>query len=85
LDYNGLQRKKEFYSPDYSTVPAIQSRLADFRDLLYWNPSLSLEKDGKITIEFYSSDKTGKYEISVQGITKEGKPAVGYGTFTVVK
>jgi hypothetical protein len=85
LDYNGLQRKKEFYSPDYSTVPAIQSRLADFRDLLYWNPSLSLEKDGKITIEFYSSDKAGKYEISVQGITKEGKPAVGYSTFTVVK
>ena len=85
LDYNGLQRKKEFYSPDYSTVPAIQSRLADFRDLLYWNPSLSLEKDGKINIEFYSSDKTGKYEISVQGITKEGQPAVGYSTFTVVK
>jgi hypothetical protein len=85
LDYSGLQRKKEFYSPDYSTVPAIQSRLADFRDLLYWNPSLSLEKDEKINIEFYSSDKTGKYEISVQGITKEGKPAVGYSTFTVVK
>ena len=85
LDYEGLQRAREFYSPDYSTVASIQSRLADFRDLLYWNPNLTPDKNGKINIEFYSSDKTGKYEITVQGITKKGKPAVGYGTFTVTK
>jgi hypothetical protein len=85
LDYEGLQRKREFYSPDYSTVTAVQSRLADFRDLLYWNPTVTPDKGGKISIEFYSSDKTGKYEISVQGITKNGKPATGRSTFSVTK
>jgi hypothetical protein len=85
LDYEGLQLKKEFYSPDYSSVVSVQSRLADFRDLLYWNPNLIPDKNGKIKIEFYSSDKTGRYEILVQGITKDGKPAVGYNNFTVIK
>ncbi len=85
LDYEGLQRKKEFYSPDYSTVLAVQSRLADFRDLLYWNPSIVPDKDGKIHIEFYSSDKVGKYEINIQGITKGGKAIVGRSYFSVIR
>ena len=85
LDYEGLQSQREFYSPDYSTVAAIQNRAADFRDLLYWNPSVTLDKDGKTQLEFYSSDKVGRYEINFQGMNKEGKVASGRSYIFVTK
>jgi hypothetical protein len=85
LDYEGLQSRREFCSPDYSTAAAVQSRLADFRDLLYWNPNITVEKAGKNNLEFYSSDKTGKYEIDVQGVTKDGKAISARSYFSVIK
>jgi len=34
---------------DYNNTP-------DYRATLYWNPSLTTDKDGNATIEFYNSD-----------------------------
>jgi hypothetical protein len=59
-------------TPDYSKKPYSAS-VPDFRQLLYWNPVLSLDSHHD-TIEFYSSDWQTDYVIELKGINKDGKP-----------
>lgn len=74
LSYDGLQIEREFYSPQYSTMDAKNSRLPDYRNVLYWNPSVS----GDGATSFYTSDIKGHYIVIVQGINANGK--AGYAT-----
>jgi hypothetical protein len=82
LDYEGLQSKKEFFSPRYETPTARQSRLPDRRNLLHWVPDLTLNTQPQ-TIEFYSSDQTGVFQAVIQGISKNGQPVFQTYTFEV--
>jgi hypothetical protein len=50
------------------------NRIPDFRNTLYWNPSVKPDKGGKARIEFWTSDMASTYEINIQGITSDGKP-----------
>ena len=61
--YEGLQGQREFYAPRYETAPQQQSRLPDFRNLLYWNPSVQLAANQPRTLDFYTSDQAGRYVI----------------------
>lgn len=83
IDYEGVQWKREFFSPVYETPEQTASRLPDFRDLLFWNPAIEMSQDGKHTVEFFTSDQPGKYVVVVQGISKSGAPASGTCTFEV--
>ncbi|MDO8994325.1 MAG: hypothetical protein Q7U83_14740, partial [Daejeonella sp.] len=56
-DFDGLQLKREFYSPVYETTGQAESRLPDFRNILYWSPDIKINSDGKKTISFYTSDQ----------------------------
>jgi hypothetical protein len=85
LDYEGLQQHREFYSPKYETQKQIDSRIPDQRNLLYWNPSVITDKKGKYQIEFYTSDLDGDFEITVEGITKNGLAGSARSTFRVNK
>jgi len=71
IDYEGLQFEREFYSPVYDTEARTASRLPDFRNLLYWSPSV--RKQGKDAISFYTSDEKGKYIGVIQGISANGE------------
>jgi hypothetical protein len=62
-----------FTSPDYSTEGFKNSRIPDFRNTLYWNPSLQPDKNGKYTVEFWSSDFASDYLIKIEGVTGDGK------------
>jgi hypothetical protein len=62
----------DFSSPDYSTEMK-NSPEPDFRNTLYWNPSVKPGTDGKAKIEFWTSDITIDYETNIQGITATGK------------
>jgi hypothetical protein len=73
LSYRATDPVRTFVSPDYSLTGMKDSRIPDFRNTLYWNPSLKPDKDGKARIEFWTSDITSDYEINIQGITSEGK------------
>lgn len=72
-----------FVSPDYSETEAKQSRVPDFRNTLYWNPSVKPGKNGKARIEFWSSDYVSDYVISIQGISSEGIPLSASKTIRV--
>jgi len=72
-DYEGLQLKREFYSPVYDIAEQTESRLPDFRNVLLWSPQININKDGKKTISFYTSDQENNYTIMLQGISFSGK------------
>jgi hypothetical protein len=73
IDYEGLQLEREFYSPVYDTQEQQSSHLPDFRNLLYWAPSIRTSELGKTNLSFYTSDRKGKYVAAIQGLTSEGK------------
>ncbi len=74
IDYEGLELQREFYSPSYVTDEAAASHLPDFRNVLYWSPSVATDSKGKNTLEFYSSDLPGKYAVVLQGLAADGRP-----------
>jgi hypothetical protein len=73
LPYRVIDPVWAFVSPDYSSVEMKNSRFPDYRNTLYWNPSVKPDKNGRASIEFWSSDNKSDYVISIQGITQEGK------------
>jgi hypothetical protein len=83
IDYSGLQLQREFYSPVYETKEQLEKRIPDFRNTLFWSPDITTNKEGKAAIQFYSSDKKGKYIAIVQGISKNGEPVFSFTTFQV--
>lgn len=83
LDYDGLQRQREFYSPQYETQKQRETRMPDRRNLLLWAPHVSLDKSGKSQIEFFTSDLTGDYTILVEGLMQNGYSGSAVGSFTV--
>jgi len=73
IPYRVIDPLNYFKSPDYSLSEMKRSRIPDFRNTLYWNPSVKTDKEGKAGIEFWSSDNTTDYMINIQGITSNGK------------
>jgi hypothetical protein len=72
LDYEGLQLQREFYSPKYDPSQTSSKRLPDFRNVLAWEPNIVIGKSGEAEINFYSSDRKGKYVGVVEGINQNG-------------
>jgi len=83
VDYEGLQMQRVFYSPVYETESQVKSRLPDYRNLLYWSPSVSA--NDKNAVSFYTSDQDGDYIGLVQGITANGDAGSYYFRFAVKK
>ena len=83
IDYEGLQSQREFYSPVYDTEQKAESRLPDFRKLLYWSPDIQTNAKGENNIQLYSSDLGGKFVVILQGISKDGKPGTAVVEFIV--
>lgn len=73
MDYDGLQLKREFYSPVYETVNQSTDRMPDFRNVLYWSPDIKIDSKGNKTISFYTSDQENAYTVFIQGLSTAGK------------
>ena len=72
IPYRVADPVASFASPDYSTPEKKKSRIADYRNTLYWNPSLGADTAGTPKAEFWSSDNAGDYVINIQGIMPDG-------------
>lgn len=68
-DFDGIQPKTIFKSVNESDV---ESKKPDFRNLLYWNSSIKLDKNQSFSNEFYTSDKPAIYKIELKGLDVEG-------------
>ncbi|MFP5080932.1 TonB-dependent receptor [Pedobacter sp. JCM 36344] len=67
----GYNIVREFYSPVYKN-DGNDSRVADLRSTLYWNPSVMTGVDGKAKFSFFNSDGLGTHRVLVEGINAEG-------------
>ena len=82
IDYQTLSPENSFDAPTYENQTEKDSRIPDFRTLLYWNPKLTIAK-GDTTLSFYTSDNVGDYEIIIRGITKNGESCFGKGLIRI--
>ncbi len=83
LDYEGLQQQRQFSAPLYENQKEIDNRLPDFRNLLFWQPTITTSGTGNKSLSFYTSDIAGKYVIVLQGMTKDGQLGVKHLEFEV--
>ncbi|MFL1896567.1 hypothetical protein ACJRPK_12750 [Aquimarina sp. 2-A2] len=64
---------KRYYNQTYTEKTRQQlARIPDFRSQLLWMPELNL-KAGVNEIRFFTSDRKGKFIISLEGLTKKGE------------
>ena len=69
----GYQAPAEFYAPAYATEKDRRAMVSDYRTTLYWNPAVKLDDTGRATVEFYTSDTPADYDITIEGVTQQGK------------
>lgn len=57
--------RNQMHQPDDSRIP-------DVRNVLYWNPRISLDKNETDPIDFQTGDTPGEYDIVIRGYTANG-------------
>lgn len=72
LPYRVTEASESFTYNDYSSPEEKQNRIPDFRNTLYWSPSIPQGENGKLSVDFWASDFRSDYEISIQGILPDG-------------
>ncbi len=74
------QLSKNYFTQRYDTITT--SRIPDDRMQLVWIPNLKVTEK-KTTIDFFTSDITGDFEICIEGFTSEQKPVSIRSYFSV--
>lgn len=75
LKIQGLTEMDDYKPKVYVKDANHKDRIPDFRPVLYWNPHLKTNSNGKAIVEFYTSDETGKFIIEIDVMTQTGKTA----------
>lgn len=68
----GYSPVREYFSPDYTLNPGLQS-MPDNRITLLWNPRLKADKQGKANIKFFNNDHSTKVKVLIQGLDADGR------------
>lgn len=61
-----------FNFPDYSVKK--QSIIPDFRQVVYWNPNISITNNKEFNDCFYTGDELGIFELCFAGMSGSGEP-----------
>ena len=72
----GFAEEKQFYTPKYE-VDVNQND----NTTLYWNPSITTDKNGNATINFYNMTNTKKVQIAIKALSSFGVPGAYLKTF----
>jgi len=70
-----------FYAPKYLT-PETNER-NDFRETIYWNPTIQTDRNGKASVEFYNSDASTTFRAITEGIGYNGAIGRAEQTYAV--
>lgn len=69
----GVQTPVEFYSPRYDKDDNGFEPGTDLRAVLYWNPCVPVDGNGKSKFDFYSNDSHNTtYTVTIEGISPNG-------------
>jgi len=83
LTYEGPQLPYRLDNPDYSKEKNRQSLMPDSRHTLLWNPDVQPNGISSIRLPFDTSDLTGEFQATVEGVTKDGEIFFATSVFTV--
>ncbi|MGC6432120.1 MAG: hypothetical protein ACON5F_13835 [Jejuia sp.] len=83
FDISLFQEKEMYYTPNYDLERMKLKRIPDYRHQLIWYPDITLKDEAK-SIEFYTSDVTGFFEIVLEGFGLDGN-YIGVKTYIEVK
>lgn len=64
-------RAREFAAPVYDKQETVETR-TDFRNTIYWNPNVEIDRSGSKALEFYASDDITSFRTTVEGIGTDG-------------
>jgi hypothetical protein len=78
FSYN-LLTTGNYHFPDYKNN-TMNSRIPDNRILLYWQPDITLSKNKKTAISFYTSHEKGDYMVFLRNTNSDNQ--TNYGTYT---
>ena len=70
------------FDPDPHTGPS-RPHVPDYREVLFWDPSILLQQGQVVELAFTTSDLPGNYVISLEGMTDGGIPFSQTTTITV--
>jgi hypothetical protein len=68
--------KKEFYTPKHENLTKSDWDIPDLRSTVFWNPNVTLDKNGTGKVKFYADDNIGKMLVIIESINQDGK--IGY-------
>ena len=79
----GCQKPAEFYAPKYPTLADRLGTNTDLRSTIAWEPFIRTDSLGRATVTFYTADRSGNYDIVLEGITDEGELCRTHRTISV--
>ena len=65
----------EFYRPRY-TAKKQAGDLDDLRATIHWQPMIITDQEGKAIVSFFTSDRSGTYTVTIEGLDDAGNRAV---------
>jgi hypothetical protein len=83
-DYDGTQPRRPFHLPSFPPDSAAgQHRIPDYRHTLLWAPAVQTGGQSSVRIPFSTSDFTGAFQATVEGLTEDGRAVRATATFMV--
>jgi len=67
----GYYQARKFYEPKYDD-PKTNTRVADLRTTIFWEPNIITTKDGTASVSFFNADGKGTYKATIEGIDANG-------------
>ncbi|MEZ4826371.1 MAG: hypothetical protein R3C61_08765 [Bacteroidia bacterium] len=70
-----IRQNYSYFTPAEKFVVAsgrAEPHIPDYRSLIYWNPEIHTDTQGRTILECQASDVPGKYEVRVEALTSEG-------------
>jgi hypothetical protein len=84
-EYDMLLDSYDLFAPDYSSDSLRMSRIPDYRNTLYWNPSVRTDSDGEAAVEFWTSDEVGEFLVITEFTAADGRRGRKVIPFRVAK
>lgn len=80
-----LDRQYTYNNFIYDESGKADPRIPDFRNTLYWDPTIQPDEEGIIEFTFYTSDFLSDYVITIQGLTDDYLPMYHTSTIKVTR
>ena len=69
----GSHMPAEFFKPKYSTATELYNGAKDMRSTIAWEPLIRPSEGGLVSVDFYTADRSGVYDVIIEGITDSGE------------